>query len=154
MADPDFISFKTACFTTGNHEIDKNFIVNIVNFFNFCLWTICYHIWRQQSHQSKFLFGCDGWSSHCINKGYKPSNKNELDDELPHDNQSEPGQMLPNLDTETDIHVQSDDFVAFWIYHGQLVDQFYIRFDHDRSSWWYKTWIMLFLINLFLSKPS
>ena len=35
MADPDFISFKTACFTTGNHEIDKNFIVNIVNFFNF-----------------------------------------------------------------------------------------------------------------------
>lgn len=34
------------------------------------------------------------------------------DDELPHDNQPEPGQMLPNLDTETDIHVQSDDFVA------------------------------------------
>jgi hypothetical protein len=26
--------------------------------------------------------------------------------------QPEPGQMLPNLDTETDIHVQSDDFVA------------------------------------------
>jgi hypothetical protein len=49
---------------------------------------------------------------HCIIKGCKPSNKNELDDELPHDNQSEPGQMLPNLDTETDIHVQSDDFVA------------------------------------------
>ena len=39
MTDPDFISFswpfKTACFTTGNHEIDKNFIVSIVNFFNF-----------------------------------------------------------------------------------------------------------------------
>ena len=60
----------------------------------------------------KFLFGCEGWSSHCIIKGCKPTNKNELDDELPHDNQSEPGQMLPNLDTETDIHVQSDDFVA------------------------------------------
>jgi hypothetical protein len=37
-------------------------------------------------------------------KGCKPSNKNELD-ELPHDIQPEPGQMLPNLDTETDIHV-------------------------------------------------
>ena len=60
----------------------------------------------------KFLFGCKGWSSHCIIKGCKPSNKNELDDELPHDNQPEPGQMLPNLDTETDIHVQFDDFVA------------------------------------------
>ena len=45
-------------------------------------------------------------------KGCKPSNKNELHDELPHDNQPEPGQMLPNLDTETDIHVESDDFVA------------------------------------------
>jgi hypothetical protein len=58
----------------------------------------------------KFLFGCEGWSSHCIIKGCKPSNKNELDDEPLHDNQ--PDQMLPNLDTETDIHVQFDDFVA------------------------------------------
>ena len=24
-------------------------------------------------------------------------------------------------------------YTFFWIYHGQLVDQFYIRFDHDRS---------------------
>ena len=60
----------------------------------------------------KFLFGCEGWSSHCIIKGCKPSNKNELDDEFLHGDQPEPGQMLPNLDTETDIHVQSDDFVA------------------------------------------
>jgi hypothetical protein len=42
----------------------------------------------------------------------QPSNKNEMHDELPHDNQPEPGQMLPNLDTETDMHVESDDFVA------------------------------------------
>jgi hypothetical protein len=99
-----------------------------------------------------------------IDDDFSMANKNEMHDELPHDNQPEPGQMLPNLDTETDMHVESDDFVAaiynrwfigkieeidnadneilkchwftytfFWIYHGQLVDQFYIRFDHDRS---------------------
>jgi hypothetical protein len=55
----------------------------------------------------KFLFGCQGWSSHCIIKGCKPSNKNELDDELPHDNQPEPGQMLPNIDTEKPIYMYS-----------------------------------------------
>jgi hypothetical protein len=68
--------------------------------------------YRSCFSSGKFLFGCEVWSSHCIIKGCKPSNKNELDDEFLHDDQPEPGQMLPNLDTETDIHVQSDDFVA------------------------------------------
>jgi hypothetical protein len=89
-----------------NTKCTVNFFQIELQFYSKCPWVTYTFFWIYHGQL------VDGMVKHCIIKGCKPSNKNELDDELPHDNQSEPGQMLPNLDTETDIHVQSDDFVA------------------------------------------